>query len=276
MRNLNLQFFADDVETTDVDTSVEMTESAEPSEVEETANESETETEEPKEETAEEPETVDKNAIAASVRRRAESEFKKREAQRDAEFAQRFGHLVNPITKQPIRSERDYLDALDAQEQLQREQKLRESGIDPQIIDDLVQKNPLVVQASKYMADAQQKEAEALVFEDVATLSKLDSSIRTLDDVPDNIVQTALAKGITLVEAYKIENYDKTTSAKEEAIRQSAINQVKNKAHLNPINGVATNDNSVEIPHELRDMWEQLFPNKTWAERKKLYNEQLK
>ena len=276
----NLQFFADDVDTTDIDTGVEESVDAEPMEVEETDGDGdsvESETEETENEVNEpEESTVDVNAIAAAARRRAEAEFKQIQAERDNEYARRFGHLVNPRTNQPIRSERDYLNALDAQEQMKNEAELRAKGIDPNMINAMVENNPAVVEARQYLENARYQETINEINADVAKLGELNPAIKTFKDVPKEVVDFAMAEKVSLVVAYKNVNYGKMTSAQEESIRQGAINQARNKAHLNPMNGVATNtDNSVEIPQNLRAMWEDAFPNKTWAERKKLYNEQL-
>ena len=275
----NLQFFADDVETTDIDTGVEESVNAEPMEVEETdgdgdsvesaTEETENEVDEPEES------TVDVNAIAAAARRRAEAEFKQIQAERDAEFARRFGNYKHPITGKPISSEREYLDAIDAQQHQRLEKELSDKGIDIATINALVQNNPVVVQASQYLESAKQQEVMNMINADVAEIAKLDSSIKSFNDVPIEVVEYAKEKQMSLVDAYMVKNFGKMTSKKEEAIRQGAINQARNKAHLAPMNGVAQTDNSVEIPQSERAMWEDAFPNKTWAERKKLYNEVL-
>lgn len=275
MKQFNLQFFADDVDTTDIDTGVEESVNAEPMEVEDDTNEGESENVEETTEEPEEEKPVDVNAIAAAARRKAESEARNAQAQKDAEIVRRFGHLKNPITGNYIRSEKDYWDALDAQEQLKSEAELREKGIDPRMIQEAVQRNPVVVQASQYLAQANEREAMAEIENDVKALSEIDSSIHSLHDVHPDVVRYAIEHQVPLTDAYKVMNYGKMTSAKEEAIRQGAINQARNKAHLNPINGVATQDNSVDIPQSERKMWEAMFPNKTWAERRELYNEAL-
>ena len=82
-------------ESADVEeSSVEDAEVAEPQESQETTEATEQEPEQ---------QTVDVNAIAAAARRKSEAEMRAR----DAEYARRFGHLKNPKTGQPIRSERD-------------------------------------------------------------------------------------------------------------------------------------------------------------------------
>lgn len=278
-RKLNLQFFADEA---DVDTSAginvggEEPEVAEPTGVEEGSEpeaEAETET---MEETEPKARDFDRDAIAAAARRKAEAEAAAEQKRRDAEFARRFGNYAHPVTGKPISSEAEYLDAIDAQERLKSEKELRDKGIDPAMIDNLVKNNPAVIEANKYIEQAKEAEAMAQINKHVAELSELDPSIKTLEDVPPEVINKSIETGMSLTDAYKVVNYGKMTSQKAEAIRQGAINQVKGKSHLNPMNGVAVNDNSVEIPADLKGLWEEAFPDKTWEERKKLYNEQLK
>lgn len=268
---LNLQFFAEEDMSADIDSteSVEETEAAEQSEEYEETDEAEESAENEAEQ------KVDVNAIAAAARRKAESEAREAQARIDAEYARRFGNYKNPITGAPIKSQKDYLDALDAQEQLKTQKALQEKGVDPNLINNLVQNNPVVKQASEYMENAKRQEQMNRINADIAELSKLDPSITSLETVPKEVIQKAMDGNMLLTDAYKILNYGKTTEKTAQAIRQGAINEAKGKAHLNPMNGVSTQDNSVEIPKNLRGLWEEMFPNKSWAERKKLYNDTL-
>lgn len=258
-------------ETVDVEEGVEETTPAELSDPvdEDTTNPADETTE------VEEEKPVDVNAIAAAARRKAEQEARDTQARIDAEFTRRFGNYKNPITGEPIRSQADYLAALDAQEQMKAENDLRAKGVDPNLINQLVQNNPIVRQANDYLEKAKQQEVMNEINNHVAELSQLDPNIKTLADVPREVVQMAVERDMPLTDAYKILNFGKTSAQKAEAIRQSAINQAKGKAHLNPMNGVAVSDNSVEIPSRERGRWEAMFPNKSYAELKKLYNQQL-
>lgn len=279
MRKLNLQFFADEPADMDISTGVEVSESAEPTEVEETDENGdlvESATEETTNDVSEPEEShVDVNAIAAAARREAEAKARNAQAQKDAEIVRRYGHIKNCITGQPIRSEADYWAALDAQEQMNTEKELRDKGIDPRMIQEAVNRNPVVAEASRLVEQAKNREVMALIENDVKAISEMDPTIHSFNDVPIEVIEYAKQYQVPLKDAYMVKNYGKVNSSKEEAIRQSTINQAKNKAHLAPVNGVAQTDNSVEIPQELRAMWEEAFPDKTWAERKALYNAQL-
>lgn len=131
---------------------------------------------------------VDVNAIAASIRRKAEAEAKEKQAKLDEEYARRFGAYKNPITGQPIRTQADYLAALDAQEQVKRENDLRSKGVDPsminQMVEQLVNNSPVVREANEYMAKVREDEIKRRIDADVAEISAIDPSVTSLDKVP--------------------------------------------------------------------------------------------
>jgi hypothetical protein len=247
-----------DVDTTETEVDTQGVEDAEPAEPQES------------EDQATEPQ-VDVNAIAAAARRKAEAEMKAR----DAEYARRFGNLVNPKTGQPIRSERDYLAALDAQEELKAKEQLKQSGVDPNLLDSFIANNPAVRQAQAVMAQAQQQATIGQINADVAELGKLDPSIVSLETVPPDVIRLSMERQMSLVDAYKIVNFGQVNSSQQAAIQQAAINQAKGKSHLNPVNGVAVQDNSVEIPQSELARWKAYFPEKSAEELKKLYNDTL-
>ena len=249
-----------DVDTTETEVDTQGAEDAEPAEPQES------------EETNEAPEPqVDVNAIAAAARRKAEAEMKAR----DAEYARRFGNLVNPKTGQPIRSERDYLAALDAQEELKAKEQLKQSGVDPNLLDSFIANNPAVRQAQAVMAQAQQQATINQINADVAELGKIDPSIVSLETVPPDVIRMSMERQMSLVDAYKIVNFGQVNSSQQAAIQQAAINQAKGKSHLNPVNGVAVQDNSVDIPQSELARWKAYFPEKSAEELKKLYNDTL-
>ena len=226
----------------------------------------------PQEQEQEPEQTVDVNAIAAAARRKAEAQ----QAAIDREFADRFKNFTNPKTGKPITSQRDYLDALDAQEEMRAKEQLQQQGIDPSVIDNLIANNPLIRQAQQVMAQSQQQQTINQINADVAELGKIDPSITSLDTVPQNVINMAMQRNMSLVDCYKILNFGNVSTAKQEAIQQQAINQAKGKSHLNPVNGVATPDGDVEIPQSELGMWKEYFPDKSAAELKKLYNKELR
>lgn len=223
-----------------------------------------------------EPEPIDVNAIAAAARREAEANAKRQMKAIDDDFARRFGNFTNPRTGQPIRSRADYLDALDAQEQLQAEQQLKDKGLDPGILESLIQNNPVIREAQQVIQQNKQQETNAAIMADVAELAQMDNTIKTLADVPREVIEKCMSvPGLRLTDAYMIVNYGKVTASKEAAINQAAINQAKGKQHMTPMDGISTPDGLVEIPKDQISMWREMFPDKSMKEIKKLYNDTL-
>lgn len=223
---------------------------------------------------------VDMNSIYAKARRRAEEEAEKKYQSRIAEldnaFATQFGTYTNPKTGEKITSAMAYLDAVKAQQMAQMEEQLKSNGVDPKLIEDMINNNPKIKQAEEVLEKEKQRALNQQIENDIKELHALDESINTLADVPVEVLEIVRNKNVSLTDAYKLLNYGKWSKAKADAERQSAINQLKGKDHMKPVNGVATDDNMVEIPMAQRSLWETAFPDKTWAERTALYNKQLK
>lgn len=269
IRNLlpyKLQFFAADAE------SVETPEVAEPAGTEvENEPADNADSEEGQQVEVEQPQ-FDANAIAAAARRQAENDARIRQQKIDEEYQRRFGHLNNPITGKSIRTQQDYLEALDAQQQIQAEAQLRENGVDPSILNQLIAANPSVRRAEEVIAQAERMEVERQIMADIASLSEIDDSIHRLEDVPYEVVQKSMQTGMSLVDAYKIVNYGKVSTAKREAIQQAAINAAKGKQHMAPVDGVSTNDGLKEIPENEIAKWKAFFPEASNEELRKKYN----
>lgn len=279
MKRKFLQFFAEDFASEGISVGAEASVPAEQTETEGTvvtdATATETGTETHETETGTETESErDKNrdSIFADARRRAEKEQKEKI---DAEFVRRFGNYKNPLTGEPIRSQADYFAALDAQEQMNLENELKDKGVDASIVQQYIDNNPTVRQAREYMERIQQEEIKKQIDADVAELGKLDESIKQFNDIPKDVVELAQTKHLSLTESYKILNYGKISQKNVEAARQSAVNQIKGKQHMAPMTGVATNNNEVEIPANELSTWQDLFPGKSYDQLRTIYNNAL-
>ena len=224
---------------------------------------------------------VDRNAIFAEARRVAEANARKAQKAIDNEYVRRFGNLKNPETGQPIRSQSDYLAALDAQERMKARAQLQQQGVDPSVLDNAISNalanNPAIRQAEAVMAQAKQEQIFGQIGSEVAVLHEIDPSINTVFDVPPDVVNivTRSNGAINLVDAYKIANFGKVSQNQQAAIQQQAINQAKGKQHLSPVNGVSTPDEGVDIPESELAIWKEAFPDASKAELRKKYNQTL-
>ena len=225
-----------------------------------------------------EPQDSDTNAQFAAARRRAEAEFKAELERRDAEYARRFKDVVNPITGAPIKSEKDYFEALDAQETLRLNEQVQSAGIDPSVIEQMIARSPMVAQANMILETQRRNEADRLIAEGVAEISKIDPDIKSVYDIPHEQMPRIIERvkaGLSLSDAYKIENMDKLIGKSNDAATQRAINNAKNKNHLNTHSGISDNENLQEIPSEALEAWKMAYPELSYKELRKKYNDTL-
>ncbi len=242
-------------------------------EVQETADLAEEETSEGEttEDAGEEEEAADpqpteqspeENARYAAIRRKAEEDARRRYeseiGQMNAEIAAMCRGITHPVTGQPITNVRDYMDALAIQQRQASEQELQEKGVDPSVINRMIESNPVVMQAQRVIEKSRQTEAEAALQRDMEELRKIDPNIKDAKDLanlpnfPQMLDYVKRYDGMSIVDAYKIFNYGQS----QQAGRQQAINQMRGKDHLtSPTNGVAQKDDYVEVPAEIMSRW---------------------
>ena len=224
---------------------------------------------EPKEQTPEE------NAVFANIRRRAEEEAQQRV---DKQYAERFGHLSNPITGKPILSQKEYFDAIDAQEVVQRNEMLKAQGVDPSIIDQAIQNNPVVRQAQAVMERTAQESVARQIESDIAEISKIDSAVKNLDDVAKmesfpQMMALVQQRGFNLVEAYRQVNFEQLIQKRANGAKQQAVNQIRGKEHMIPTDGITqTPDGLLDVPPEQMRVYRDMFPESSEKELKEKYN----
>lgn len=222
----------------------------------------------------------------ASVRRKAEEDAKAKygaEIQKWNEaFKNEFGSFSNPKTGKPIEGVADYFEALRAQNELAREQELRSKGIDPRMIEEMVNNNPIVQKANEVIQQNQQTEAQRQLEADLKAVSEMDPSIKTLEDLAKHpsyprVYDFVAKNGLSVADAYYLANRSELSAKSNAAAKQAAINQVKGKNHLEATKaGVANNDNLAEVPASLAATWKMMNPDLTESQIQVKYNEFLK
>ena len=271
----NLQFFADEGEASEGATETEIADQSE-DEGEVTETENEGANEEVTEPQTQSPET---NAAFANMRRQLEA-ANRRIADTDAMFARQFGNYKNPETGQPIRSAQDYYEAMAAQERMNAREQMQQNGIDPNMIDNLIANSPAVRQAQAAAAELNNYRAKQKLEADYKEILALDPSLNGIDDILNDpsmpLMAERVAQGMSLVDAYKIVNFDKAFSSKEAAVKQQTINQVKGKNHLSTGAAVNVSSDLEDIPANMLEDFKDRFPEKSPKELKALYNQVLK
>lgn len=256
----------------------EQTEVASEAEVNTEGTESEPEGNTEPEVTEEQPE--DRNAAFARVRREAEAKANRKMSALDAEVAERFKGLSNPITGQPITSAREYFDALDAQEKLATQKKLADNGIDPDLIDKAVNNSPAVKAATLVLQQERLKGVQTYLEEQVAEIGKIDPDIKTAQDIEKSerypeIYRYINENHLSIVDAYKLTYADKLNKRTTAAVKQQAINNAKSQQHLTATEGNVKGSDLKEVPSSVIEQWRIWFPDKSDAQIRELYNNSL-
>ena len=93
--------------------------------------------------------TPEQNAAFAAARRRAEAQAAMRnQAEQDALVARIYRGQTNPYTGRPIQSVKD----LNEYEQQYQADQMRQAGIDPGVLNQMIEQNPAVQQAKAMIA----------------------------------------------------------------------------------------------------------------------------
>lgn len=269
---LNLQYFGEE--------GAEELEIAEPTPEEELVGEPQSVgTEEPEAVNNGNVQTKEDDAKYAAARRKSEREIQ----ERDNEFAAKFGHIINPETNMPIRSQKDYFEALAAQERVEAEQELVNSGINPQAIQAILKNTPefrnmTQIQARMQAAEQEKARADGLEYvnREVRELSKLDPKIKTAADLDGlekigDILSLCKDNKLTLTQAYKIAYETEIAARQLSKAKQEAINQVNGKSHLKQVGGLNEGTNDVFISESEMQTGREYYPDLTDSEiRKKL------
>lgn len=257
---LDLQMFADEVEdagANEVEEPATLQEE-ETSEADETETGAESGDSEPQEQSAEE------NARYAAIRRRAEEDARRRyEAEnnrRNQQVMAMCQGASHPITGQPITNVDEYFDALAIQQRQASEQELQDKGVDPALIDRMIASNPVVMQAQQVIENTKRMGAEQQLMNDLAEIAQIDPNIKGIQELaqlpnfPEMLAR--VERGESLVDAYKVVNFNNFMQHTEGAARQQAINQMRGKSHLpSQPTGVATENDEVEVPADIMSRW---------------------
>lgn len=223
--------------------------------------------------------TPDQNAVYADIRRRAESEARAKASQEAQRIAQaevdrtiaEMG-LTDPYTNKPIRTKAEY-DAYKTRhntETISRE--LDKAGITREAMDALIDSHPAVQQAktaAKAYEEAKRHEQELAAkthFENqLKEISALDNTVKTYEDLAKQpnyeLIRGYVKKGLTILEAYKMANFDTLSGKKAQAAAQSAYNSAASKDHLTSTTGRGQGE--IPMTRAQMDWYRKMRPNMT-------------
>lgn len=155
---------------------------------------------------------------------------------------------------------------------------LKELGIqDPdkfnQYVNNAIAENPIVVEAQRIINAQKAKDQEELLANAIKEINKLDSDIKTVDDLTKidkyDEFYGLVEKGYSLPDAYKVIAFDKITSNKAAAAAQSVITNTNSKEHFKPMQGGKSKD--VVVPPEILEGYKKNMPDMTEQEIREHY-----
>ena len=156
-------------------------------------------------------------------------------------------------------------------EEYSNKEQLRNLGVEDQdafekYLNNLIESNPEIIQARNIIAEQKQREAERQLNDQLIEISKLDNSIKTINDLVahpsyDKILER-VTKGESLLDAFKLENFETLTGRATDAAVQHTLNNINNKSHVKTTTGSSTND--VVVPNDIYAMYKRNLP--TWSD----------
>lgn len=243
---------------------------------------------------AESEQTTEENAAYAAARRKAEAaaaaevarvraEAAKEKERAVAEAYRKMG-LINPHTGKAITNEAEYEEYAARQAEQQKRDFLSQSGMSEEEYNAFVAGLPEVAEARRREAEntaavqrMRQAEAEARISAEISEIAKLDSSIKSVGDLANqenyDTFYDLVKKGYSMVDAYKLANFDKLTSQTAAAERQKALTLAASKDHLRSTR--ARGEGAAAVPADVRAMYRMLNPDEAEAEIKAHYNKYL-
>lgn len=219
------------------------------------------------------------NSQFAAARRKAEESYNRKMSGINSEVKRLFGSVVNPVTGKNIETMEDYLQACEHQQREILNQELTDKGIDPNLIEQMVNNSPAIRQAQQILENNQRAEVQKQLDEDMKAVTAMAPEIKSLEDLEKHesyaSVLEYVNKGLRLPDAFKLANFDSISTRQTAAAKQAAINQTRSKGHLETTTSVSDGSNLADIPDKEISTWREYFPGLSDEELKKKYNQTL-
>jgi len=234
----------------------------------------------------EQQEAIDK-AVKEAVEGRVAEILGAERAQMESEWSSFFqkARLENPVTGLPIKTKAEF-DAWEQEEaaaQMQRD--LAEGNLTPELLNKVIAENPIIKRTEELERQRAREAMDARVSSELTEIAKLDPSVKTLEDITKlptgpAFIQLVRDNGYSFLDAFKIANFDRLTSARaardSAAAKQQAIQNAKSKNHLTET-GKSRGEGSklVPVPDAVKRTYREYNPGMTDEEIQKDYTKRM-
>lgn len=144
-------------------------------------------------------------------------------------------------------------------------------------LNNLIDNNPEIVKARAIIAEQQQRDAERQLNDQVAAITKLDSSIKNVNDLINHPsyekILERVQNGSSLVDAFKLENFEALTGRATDAAVQHTLNNINNKSHVKTTVGGAATD--IVVPSDIYAAYKKNLPSWSDEQIKKHYAKEM-
>lgn len=194
--------------------------------------------------------------------------------------------LRNPATGEVIKSMDEFRQWQEQTQAQQLEQQLKAGKLTAENLNAVISNHPAVKQAQTLIQQqaAQQKQEQetarrAQIEAEIAEIGKVDPSIKSVADLLNmpnaKEFYELVQRGYSFKDAHFVLNRDKIETARVEAARQQAVNNVQSKDHLKSAAG-SRGTGAVAVP-EADLKWFQTFnPNASQSDIQAFYNKHYK
>ena len=192
---------------------------------------------------------------------------------------------MNPYTGQPITTRAEYEAYRERFEADQKAKLMEKAGITQEEFQAFVQGLPEVRAARQAKAEAEaaarqarEQEAKARVDEQLRQIRAIDPTVKELGDLAKLDTYPKLydmvKRGYSILDAYRLANYDTLTQRAAEASRKAAINSVQSKQHLKATE--SRGGGAIPVPDSVLEEYRVLNPGATKEEIQKHYQSYMK
>lgn len=233
----------------------------------------------------------EENSKFAAARRKAELERDKAiadanaQAQKTIDDAFKSMGLMNPYTQKPITSKAEYDEYKKRFDEERKNSILNKTGMSESELDSFVNSLPAVKQAKEAerqaleaKRQAEESYAKQKLEEEISIIGTYNPDIKSLSDIAKHQsfekVRDLMNKGYSLVDAYRVANFDDITRGNVAAAKQSAINSARSKQHL--VSTSVKGDGGVEVPSDIAEMYKVFNPDVSDAEIRAHFAKQIK
>jgi hypothetical protein len=213
-------------------------------------------------------EAAERRAVELETMRQRDIEIAKKYGQygiySDADVAEKYGksHGLNTVAQ--------------FEEALRREE-YQAKGIDPDLINNLIENHPAIQNAKAYEQAVIRAQEDNFLVSNFNELRQEYPEIKEVANVPLEVWSKWKngSTGLSLTEAYYVVNRKEILAKQTDAAKQATLNNIQGKGHVRG-NGSGSEVDTTRIPDDVLEMYKRFNPGKTMDEYKAHYKKSQK